>query len=194
MASNLQQRTLKLDDKIFYCYSDGSVEFFYKTRNYSKLRRSFGNGCSYKRKYLHLQFKDKSYAVHRLIAMAFVPNPENKPEVDHINRNPSDNRPENLRWVTKVENMENHSQTINAIKKYGFKPKDNKQLWQKIYTKEYGKLYRMMHKKLAIIKPDGKETSKNFNSDKDPLYILLKPLTPSQRYKKLIEYHANVVD
>lgn len=47
--------------------------------------------------------------LHRLIAQAFVPNPDNKPEVDHINRNTLDNRVENLRWVTHKENCNNRS-------------------------------------------------------------------------------------
>ena len=44
---------------------------------------------------------------HRLVAKAFIPNPDNKPFIDHINRNRQDNRVENLRWVTKSENMNN---------------------------------------------------------------------------------------
>ena len=45
--------------------------------------------------------------VHRLVADAFIPNPDNKPEVDHINGDRGDNRAENLRWCTKTENMRN---------------------------------------------------------------------------------------
>ena len=45
--------------------------------------------------------------LHKIVAELFIPNPENKPEIDHINGNKSDNRVENLRWVTHSENMNN---------------------------------------------------------------------------------------
>ena len=51
--------------------------------------------------------KGKFFSVHRLVAQAFIPNPDNKPDVDHWNQNTHDNRLENLRWVTALENGQN---------------------------------------------------------------------------------------
>lgn len=49
----------------------------------------------------------KRVSVHRLVAMAFIPNHENKPHIDHINTIRTDNRVENLRWVDSLENINN---------------------------------------------------------------------------------------
>ena len=51
--------------------------------------------------------KLKKRSIHSLVAQAFIPNTENKPYVDHINTDRTDNRAENLRWVTPKENSKN---------------------------------------------------------------------------------------
>lgn len=54
---------------------------------------------------LYKNGKRKGHLVHRLVAAAFIPNPNNKPEVNHKDRNPLNNCVENLEWVTRLENM-----------------------------------------------------------------------------------------
>ena len=61
-------------------------------------------------RYLYLtdtEGNNHHYAVHRLVAQAFVPNPENKPQVDHIDSNPVNNDANNLRWVNQEEQLKN---------------------------------------------------------------------------------------
>ena len=48
--------------------------------------------------------RTKTHKVHRLVASAFIPNPNNLPQIDHINNRKYDNRPENLRWCTTQQN------------------------------------------------------------------------------------------
>lgn len=59
--------------------------------------------------------KEKSFLVHRLVAMAFLPNPENKATVNHKDGNPRNNHVTNLEWATYKENN-NHAFNTGLIR------------------------------------------------------------------------------
>ena len=82
-----------------------------KSLNYNRTRKEkilkSGYVCGYCKVVLWKYGKKKMYTVHRLVAEHFIPNPDNKPCIDHIDGNRSNNRVENLRWCTYKENSNN---------------------------------------------------------------------------------------
>ena len=70
----------------------------------NKSLRSQDNGHGYKTVCLCIDGKPKTYYVHRLVASAFVENPNDYPEVNHIDEDRGNNRAENLEWCTSKYN------------------------------------------------------------------------------------------
>ena len=82
-------------------------------------------------------FNAHRYKVHRLVAECFIPNPDHKDTVDHIDRNRSNNVYSNLRWATRREQAGNRVQ----LRKYDFQYTDKK---------SYQKAYRELMKKQRL--------------------------------------------
>lgn len=73
------------------------------SKSTGKVFKTVGSNCCRNKKY---KITSLGY-IHRLVAKTFIPNPDNKPQIDHIDGNPENNSLENLRWVTAKENANN---------------------------------------------------------------------------------------
>lgn len=88
----------------------------------SKLLKASVNSSGYLKVELHNKGKAKVFYVHRLIASTFIPNPSNKPQVNHRNGNKLCNSVDNLEWVTASENQK-HAVEIGIHAEPPFKGK-----------------------------------------------------------------------
>lgn len=127
----------------------------YQISSDGKVRRKIGYGCrserilknqpikGYERAVLHTKGHRTQFLVHRLVAGAFIPNPENKPEVNHKNGIKTDNRAENLEWVTSSENK------IHGFRNGLYTPKRGRE------NPMYGKPGRINHFRLVVCRTTG---------------------------------------
>ena len=80
-----------------------------------RILRLFTDGLGYLRAQLYSNSKRKSFLVHRLVAQAFIPNPDNLPQVNHRDENPSNDNVDNLEWCDGKYNV-NYGTRIDRIR------------------------------------------------------------------------------
>ena len=88
------------------------------SRNYHhtgriKKIKTYKNKWGYERIVLSKYNKKTHFSIHRLVAIAFIPNPENKPQVNHKNGVKTDNKVSNLEWVSRKENIQHSYKTLH---------------------------------------------------------------------------------
>lgn len=94
---------------------DNSAEVFYPDSVRQELKPEETS-----KGYLRVDLYDKNgnrkhFKIHRLVAKAFIPNPENKPQINHIDGNKQNNSITNLEWVTDAENKEHRNRVSEGL-------------------------------------------------------------------------------
>ena len=120
----------------------------YNRTNETKILKPEKNKCGYLRVGLSKQGKTQKFLVQRLVATMFIPNPQNLPEVNHIDEDKTNNRVENLQWCTREYNLKHgtrpqrYSEAIRGSKHplYGKKhSEETKQRMSETHKKTWSK-------------------------------------------------------
>ena len=141
----------------YLIYDDGRI--WSKKYGGGRWMKQSTNSREYLNVNLSRNSKHKWWRVNRLVALHYIPNPENKPDVDHIDHNRQNNHVSNLRWVTKQENCANRG-----------KRNDNTSGHKNIYY------YKIQNRWVYRTDNKGKSVSKYFKNKTDAIcykYIFL---------------------
>lgn len=146
----------------YYAREDGRIE-----NKLGNIISSWIDNVGYHQIVLYKNKKRCYLRVHRLIAKALIPNPENKAQVDHVDGNKLNNHVDNLRWVSNRENTQcgydanAYLSTSHVSIKATHKENKNEQIFHSI--RACAETLRVNRKTLSSILKTGK--SNNYNYD-----------------------------
>ena len=150
-------------------FPDYAISTFGRIKNL-KTRRILKTYVT-KRKYEYILLarngKQHNLQVHRLVAQTFIPNPLNKPCVNHLDYNPSNNNVNNLEWVTHSENCKYSSKNISLALKGKSKTLEHKKATIKAMLKNNKKehyVYKNNKYFIFRIKRNGNDYNKTFKT------------------------------
>ena len=130
----------------------------YKKTGKEKILKNVENNYGYLMVGLTKNGKQKLFLVHRLVAEAFIPNPENKPCIDHINTIRTKNYVWNLRWVTHEENSNNPLTKNKMSENHREQIRENNHMYGKHHTEESKrKMSKANSKPVVQINPNTNE-------------------------------------
>lgn len=95
-------------EKLYAATEDGRI--------WSYKRKKFIKGCGEANNYQIVCICNKCYYVHRLVAMAWIPNPNNYPEINHIDKVKDHNWASNLEWCSREYNLEYSGRTCTPVR------------------------------------------------------------------------------
>lgn len=140
------RKEIELEGRKYILYSDGNIYSYSKNRLLKLSTDKDG--------YKYFSSKHHTYRIHRLITLYFIPNPCNKPQVNHKNGIKDDNRIENLEWVTCSENIIHSFKELGkkvpsgeqhyGYGKFGSKSKSSKKIIQKTLDNKIIKVWDSM--------------------------------------------------
>ena len=113
----VEYRDIKGLEGLYQIGSDGSVLKIGRCKKPHLLTTFSYTEKGYLRINVCINGKNKRYRIHRLVAQAFIPNPENKPQVNHIDGNKQNNCVGNLEWVTDEENKKHATENGLVVSK-----------------------------------------------------------------------------
>lgn len=108
-------------------------------------------GTLTKKGYFRVTINGNKYYSHRIIAEAFISNPLNLEEIDHIDRNTKNNKISNLRWANRLIQSRNTEAHDNVSKRGWVHTYEDKKQYDRLRGKQYMKEYRSTHK-LVLLK------------------------------------------
>ena len=133
----------------YLIYRDGRVW----SKNSNRFLKAPVNSSGYLNINLYKDKVNETCSIHRLVAEHYIPNPDKLPQVDHRYRDKTDNRVENLSWVTRSENGQNkgiQKNNTSGHKNISYNKKRNTYRYRKMFNKvRHEKFFRTLNDALC---------------------------------------------